>query len=74
MVLLVHGFPTQVLALQFEWAWQHPERSLEVRATAAKLGRKARYGVGGKVCEQSLTVTATTGRQQQWACPTRAGT
>ncbi|CAK9230150.1 unnamed protein product [Sphagnum troendelagicum] len=35
MVLCVHGFCTQVEALQFNWAWQHPTRSLAVRAAAA---------------------------------------
>lgn len=49
MVLVVYGFPTQVQALQFEWSWQHPEKSLDIRSVAARLGKKARYGVRGKV-------------------------
>ncbi len=46
---MVYGFPTQIQALQFEWAWQHPEKSLDVREIAARLGRTKRYGVAGKV-------------------------
>ena len=49
MVLVVYGFATQTAALQFEWAWQHPDKSIDVRDAAAKVGRKARYGVRGKV-------------------------
>lgn len=30
-VVVVHGFPTQKMALQFEWAWQHCDKSLAVR-------------------------------------------
>ena len=35
MVLVVYGFSTQVTALQFEWAWQHPKESRVVRDAAA---------------------------------------
>jgi len=44
-VAIVHGFPDKITALQFEWAWQHPKKSLHVRDAlgdkeAAVLGRK----------------------------------
>ncbi|KAK0596121.1 hypothetical protein LWI29_012993 [Acer saccharum] len=47
MVLCIYGFPTNVSALQFEWAWQHPMESLAVRQAAATF--KSFSGVANKI-------------------------
>ncbi|EPS59593.1 hypothetical protein M569_15212, partial [Genlisea aurea] len=47
MVLCIYGFPTNVSALQFEWAWQHPLESLAVRASASTF--KSLSGLANKI-------------------------
>ncbi|GMH41605.1 hypothetical protein BSKO_09515 [Bryopsis sp. KO-2023] len=49
MVMVVYGFPTKVAALQFEWAWQNPQKSNLVKDAVGVLAKKEQIGVAGKV-------------------------
>ena len=41
--------PTQVQALQFEWAWQHPDKSKALREAYAATRKVDLKGARGKV-------------------------
>lgn len=51
-VAVIHGFTSKTQAMQFEWAWQHPQRSLSLqthsqRPDALKVPTRGRNSVQG---------------------------
>ncbi|CEJ60386.1 Putative Structure-specific endonuclease subunit slx1 [Penicillium brasilianum] len=48
MVLVVEGFMSRVGALQFEWAWQHSEKSRHLLEDGAELDIQSQVAIGSK--------------------------
>ncbi|XP_064094693.1 structure-specific endonuclease subunit slx1-like [Macrobrachium nipponense] len=60
MVLIVHGFPNDISALRFEWAWQHPEKSRRLRSVDRKKSSEKKF-------DYLIKVLATMLRTKPWA-------